>query len=309
MPDANWMFAQLQINKGQAFAYTLAVTAVEIMEQIDHRHQIYKNSPQLSVQALLPQPLNEFQLALFSGMEKVLHTSEDEEVKISYDREISNYLTKFALQFALKIPHLDKTLFLINDLETILASDELLIVIDCAEWAGSAHPIFSYLITKDHQPILLSGKINPDEWDDSVGKSEIFNATVVARSQIVKEPGRDRLLRKRKVHPAAQDILMNIEESLWGRPLHEVLENYGISDKKNIYIVPHGPLHYLPFHLLGSSDKPLCERFRISYLPHIQLIKTNRPGSLYPKSGLFCVGVDYSRSNYLRTLSSAIAEA
>lgn len=46
-----------------------------------------------------------------------------------------------------------------------------------------------------------------------------------------------------------------------------------IEDKELVYIVPHGPLHYLPFHALRIEDKYFIEQFLICYLPSTSIIR------------------------------------
>jgi CHAT domain-containing protein len=36
---------------------------------------------------------------------------------------------------------------------------------------------------------------------------------------------------------------------------------------KHLIVVPHGPLHFLPFHALRNGDEYLCDAFTISYAP------------------------------------------
>jgi CHAT domain-containing protein len=52
---------------------------------------------------------------------------------------------------------------------------------------------------------------------------------------------------------------------------------------QRLIIVPHGPLHYLPFHALFDGQYHLLERFEVSYLPGSSLLRYARgmrsPGS------------------------------
>lgn len=43
--------------------------------------------------------------------------------------------------------------------------------------------------------------------------------------------------------------------------------------KSRLYVVPHGPLHYIPFQALHDSERFLLERFTISYLPSATVLK------------------------------------
>ena len=50
------------------------------------------------------------------------------------------------------------------------------------------------------------------------------------------------------------------------------LENH-LSDYSKLMIVPHGPLHYLPFHALYDGKGYLLERYEISYLPNASSLR------------------------------------
>jgi CHAT domain-containing protein len=67
-----------------------------------------------------------------------------------------------------------------------------------------------------------------------------------------------------------------------------------ISAKKHLVIVPHGMLHYLPFHALLSKKggKPgyLIESFAISYLPSASVLKYTRVKNKGNRKDLFAVG-------------------
>lgn len=51
-------------------------------------------------------------------------------------------------------------------------------------------------------------------------------------------------------------------------PLADTLEAY-----RRLIIVPHGPLHYLPFHALHDGSAFMVKRFEISYLPGSSLLR------------------------------------
>ncbi|MDE2179455.1 MAG: CHAT domain-containing protein [candidate division NC10 bacterium] len=43
--------------------------------------------------------------------------------------------------------------------------------------------------------------------------------------------------------------------------------------KPRLYVVPHGPLHYIPFQALHDGERFMVERFTISYLPSATVLK------------------------------------
>jgi CHAT domain-containing protein len=65
---------------------------------------------------------------------------------------------------------------------------------------------------------------------------------------------------------------------------------------RRLIIVPHGPLHYLPFHALHDSTSFLLERHEISYLPSASFLRYCREAQ--PAiSGLLAIG--HSSNGYL----------
>ena len=64
-----------------------------------------------------------------------------------------------------------------------------------------------------------------------------------------------------------------------------------ISGKKNLVIVPHGMLHYLPFQaLLSKEGKYLIEAFTISYLPSASVLRYARLKDGRNRADLFAAG-------------------
>jgi CHAT domain-containing protein len=64
-----------------------------------------------------------------------------------------------------------------------------------------------------------------------------------------------------------QDLLAGVEDDL--------------ASFERLIVVPHGPLHYLPFHALHDGQEYLLERFEIGYLPggsFLRFIKPADPG-------------------------------
>ncbi|MCP4420827.1 MAG: CHAT domain-containing protein [Chloroflexi bacterium] len=62
----------------------------------------------------------------------------------------------------------------------------------------------------------------------------------------------------------ARGVLHQLYQRLW-----EPLSSYLTGDCEQIVIIPHGTLHYLPFHALYDGAGYLLETYQISYLPSI----------------------------------------
>ena len=50
---------------------------------------------------------------------------------------------------------------------------------------------------------------------------------------------------------------------------------------RRLYIVPHGPLHYHPLHLIGTPGSILADDFAVTYLPNLYLL-ARRGGAEMP---------------------------
>jgi tetratricopeptide (TPR) repeat protein len=92
-------------------------------------------------------------------------------------------------------------------------------------------------------------------------------------------------------------------------PVWETLTTLRQSGKRRLCIVPHGPLHYLPFHLLTIEGKPLVDHWSVSYLPNTRLLLANRgPQSIrrHRVAGPVALGVSFRGS--LAPIPEAIDE-
>jgi CHAT domain-containing protein/tetratricopeptide (TPR) repeat protein len=78
------------------------------------------------------------------------------------------------------------------------------------------------------------------------------------------------------VNPDAEGMLATAVESFLGR-LRPRLDELRQDGKDRLWIVPHGPLHYYPFHLTGSPGTPIADTWTVTYLPNLGLLR-KRPG-------------------------------
>lgn len=85
------------------------------------------------------------------------------------------------------------------------------------------------------------------------------------------------------VNPDAERMLATGVESFLGR-LRPRLDELRQDGKDRLWIVPHGPLHYYPFHLIGSLGTPIADAWTVSYLPNLGLLR-KRQAAPRPASG------------------------
>jgi CHAT domain-containing protein len=71
----------------------------------------------------------------------------------------------------------------------------------------------------------------------------------------------------------AADLLFAGDEGI------RVFEDLRATGRDRLVVVPHGPLHFLPFHLLPFEDGILADRFTVTVLPNRELLRP-RAGQL-----------------------------
>jgi hypothetical protein len=107
------------------------------------------------------------------------------------------------------------------------------------------------------------------------------------------------------ITPEGAEMLESCETPLVG-PIRSVLESR--PQTKYLVVVPHGPLHFAPLHLLGPAGSMIGDRVLITYLPNLALL--GRPtGSKI--EGILSVGIGFQTdsSRGLAPLLDATEEA
>ncbi|MEU0159176.1 CHAT domain-containing protein [Streptomyces sp. NPDC006261] len=56
------------------------------------------------------------------------------------------------------------------------------------------------------------------------------------------------------------------------------LDGWRAQGKRHLCIWPHGPLHYLPYHLLEVDGRPLAEDWTVTQVPSLGFLRTQAPG-------------------------------
>jgi tetratricopeptide (TPR) repeat protein len=88
----------------------------------------------------------------------------------------------------------------------------------------------------------------------------------------------------------AQGLLRQLHQCLIA-PLEEMIASH-----QRLIVVPHGPLHYLPFHALHDGSDYLIQRHEISYLPSSSILRYCRQS---PSNGSGMLAVGHSRNGRL----------
>lgn len=116
-------------------------------------------------------------------------------------------------------------------------------------------------------------------------------------------------LGRRTVSRDAEHTLQYYLPGLLGH-LSARLEEYKATGHDHVCIVPHGPFHYFPFHLLGPAGHPLAEDFAVTYLPQLHLLGTAR-GNQAPARRGSALGLSFTADQRpgLAPLPEAVPEA
>ena len=116
------------------------------------------------------------------------------------------------------------------------------------------------------------------------------------RRALLEEPG------PRLVAREAGEALETAIRLYFGN-LYERLEELRQAGKQHLCIVPHGPLHFLPFHLLGKPGEPLADKWAITYLPNLDLLISRRGQPAVRRVHdweLSAIGLSFEKVNTLR---------
>src|SRR5205809_4924675 len=76
---------------------------------------------------------------------------------------------------------------------------------------------------------------------------------------------------------------------------------------KHLIFVPHGPLHFLPFHALREGDQYLCDSFSVSYAPSATIFHVcqEKPAARNPASLVF--GIPDERAPHILPEAESVA--
>jgi CHAT domain-containing protein len=145
--------------------------------------------------------------------------------------------------------------------------------------------------------------------------------TLVRNPNVPAEPVADRVaaLRSTVVRFAdgdvvdydAQQQLIADADVILGAPLLAALTEQHASGRRHLRIIPHGPLHFYPFHLISPNSKPLADDWTITYAPNLALtvIPSNVEGQRPPPPIATSIGLSFEHDPKVPPLTSSIAEA
>jgi hypothetical protein len=89
----------------------------------------------------------------------------------------------------------------------------------------------------------------------------------------------------------------------------EWLQQQHAAGKRHLVVVPSGPLHFHPVHLLGLDGRTLADDWTVTYLPSLDLLRGDRPpGAARTGAAVFALGYEAAGAPALPPLPGAVAE-
>jgi CHAT domain-containing protein len=80
-----------------------------------------------------------------------------------------------------------------------------------------------------------------------------------------------------------------------------------LARSKNVVIVPHGMLHYLPFHAFFDGERYLCDVFQVSYAPSANVFAICQTRKSDPTGAALIFGVPDARAPFILDEVQAVA--
>lgn len=104
---------------------------------------------------------------------------------------------------------------------------------------------------------------------------------------------------------------LEFSQRLFFGSFHDELDELKAQGKDHLCIIPHGPLHYFPFHLIGPNGKPLAEDWIVTYLPHIKTLTVPDSHASTPRNTpSVAMGISFQQFNLFQqdALPESISE-
>jgi tetratricopeptide (TPR) repeat protein len=114
------------------------------------------------------------------------------------------------------------------------------------------------------------------------------------------------------VSVGAAVILEEDLDRLLPKACHLALRRAREEGQDHLLIVPHGPLHYYPLHLLGPASSPLCDSWKVSYVPTLAALGPRRAPNIFDagRSPMAAIGLGFtSRRDVDVKLPGAVSQA
>ena len=194
----------------------------------------------------------------------------------------------------------------LDDLRSRLGDRTVLLSMYLGAVADGRMAVYMLFVTSDEVGVTVIPHDFPSSVIDLGGLRTTALGLLVehARRDVADPP-----LGRRLVSRDAEDTLQAYLPGLLGH-ISERLQEFKAAGRDHLCIVPHGPFHFFPFHLLGAPGHPLAEDFAVTYLPHLYLLAVGRNQAANPQPGT-AIGMGFAVDDRpaLGPLPEAVPEA
>ncbi len=204
----------------------------------------------------------------------------------------------------------------IKDIQTALDDRTVLIDFYVGTYPKGYDAMYLLILTQDdckaagipYPGELSSGEtlLSTEQDGQTVSMSSVALIFRDLREDLVEDPG----LGRRVSAAAAEDLAKSIPRFM-GSQTMQCLEQFRAAGKDHLCLVPHGPLHYYPLHLIGQEDAPIAEQWCVTYLPNLQLLTSRqRQPAIQRRQELAAIGLTFEAVNPFRlpTLPQSLSE-
>ena len=194
----------------------------------------------------------------------------------------------------------------LDDLQPRLGGRTVLLSMYLGAVADGRMAVYLLFVTSDEVGITVIAHDFPSSRIDLGGlRTSPFGLVVERIRREVQDPPLGRRLVSRDAEQALETYL----PGLLGH-VSERLQEFKAGGRDHLCIVPHGPFHFFPFHLLGAPGHPLAEDFAVTYLPHLHLLAAGRNQAANPQPGT-AIGMGFAADDRpgLDPLPEAVPEA
>jgi hypothetical protein len=109
----------------------------------------------------------------------------------------------------------------------------------------------------------------------------------------------------------AGQLLASEHDSYIERAVGRFLAEQRARGRDHLCVVPHGPLHFLPFHLLGAPGHPLADDWIVTYLPNLRLLTRHATVATRRPADVAAIGIGFAGTHPpgLPPIPEAVEEA
>lgn len=232
-------------------------------------------------------------------------------LKITLDRYIYSKLIP-------ETDHADDYLLTPEQLQALLPGNTVLLIQLLGPSFEGTASLYNLIFTREEVRIvsirmkdLPSMVIEMSMGDKTIRMPALSLMAEETRDAIQDEPETTGLTRK------ARSLIRSNADFFLGGNILETLGAFKKQGKDHLCVWPHGPLHFFPFHLLPVDGAPICDQWKVSYVPSIGALagrKTDNSITAEPRYLLSALGISFTGHNpyeHLRlgALENSVREA